>query len=254
MAPRSSLILGCFDMRAQEFVIEGRKQLLSQQQIQDMADLYASGFSTRDIARDYNVHPTSVGKNLSKLPNFAELTQKWRTARQNQGLPTGLKNFTPDQVSQMADLYSQGKTLTEIAKIFNIPTSTVKYLLEKLPNFAELRQNWITARQTQGLTNFSQMTGPKNITPDQVSQMAELYRRGKTLQEIATQFGIHLSAVRWWLMKRPDWPQIQAQNRQNRLPRSRPRPQVTTDRGFNKPGSKGKTAIGTTGPASGGKF
>jgi len=241
-------------MRAQEFVIEGRKQLSSQQQIQDMADLYASGFTLDDIARDYNLAPATVLNYLSKLPNFAEISQNWRTARRAQGLPTGPKDITPDQVSQMADLYSQGKTAREIAKLFNISGTTVKYLLGKLPNFAELNQNWITARQTQGLRNYSQATAPKDITQDQVSQMADLYRRGKTLQEIATQFGIDLSAVRWWLIKRPDWPQIQAQNRLNRPPRSRPRPQVTTDRGFNKPGSKGKTAIGTTGPASGGNF
>ena len=118
-----------------------------------------------------------------------------------------------------------------------------------MPNFAELTQKWRTARQNQGLK-----TGPKGITQDQVAQMADLYSQGKTSTEIATQFGINQSQVLRWMKTRPDWPQIQAQNRQNRPPRSRPRPQVTTDRGFNKPGSKGKTAIGTTGPASGGKF
>jgi DNA-binding NarL/FixJ family response regulator len=242
-------------MRAQEFIIEGRKQLLSQQQIKDIADLYASGFTTSDIARDYNVTHTTVLNYLSKLPNFAEISQKWRTARQAQGLPYGGgKIITPDQVAQMADLFSQGKTMQDIAKRFNLSKGGVRDAVKKLPNYAELRQNWITARQTQGLPNLSQATGSKGTTQDQVSQMADLYRRGKTYPEIATQFGINQNTVSFWLRKRPDWPQIQAQNRQNRLPRSRPRPQVTTDRGFNKPGSKGKTAIGTTGPASGGNF
>jgi len=242
-------------MRAQEFIIEGRKQLLSQQQIKDIADLYASGFTLDDIARDYNLAPATVLNYLSKLPNFAEISQKWRTARQAQGLPYGgQKIITPDQISQMADLFSQGKTMQDIAKRFNLSKGGVRDAVKKLPNFAELRQNWITARQTQGLPNLSHATAPKGTTQDQVSQMADLYRRGKTYPEIATQFGIHQSTVHKWLMKRPDWPQIQAQNRQNRPPRSRPRPQVTTDRGFNKSGSKGKTAIGTTGPASGGNF
>jgi DNA invertase Pin-like site-specific DNA recombinase len=242
-------------MRAQEFIAEIGPRAVTQQQIKDMADLYASGFTTRDIARDYNVSVSTVHRCLRKLQNYAEISQNWRTARQAQGLPySGPTGKTQNQIAQMANLYSQGKTAREIAKLFNISDSQLRNLLGKLPNYAELNQNWITARQTQGLPNLSQATASKGITPDQVSQMADLYRKGKTYPEIATQFGIDQSTVSVWLRKRPDWPQIQAQNRQNRLPRSRPRPQVTTDRGFNKPGSKGKTAIGTTGPASGGKF
>ena len=60
-------------MRAQEFIAEIGPRAVTQQQIKDMADLYASGFTTRDIARDYNVDHTTVGEiyqNCQTLPSL----------------------------------------------------------------------------------------------------------------------------------------------------------------------------------------
>jgi spore germination cell wall hydrolase CwlJ-like protein/DNA-binding CsgD family transcriptional regulator len=242
-------------MRFYEFITEaGGNPPFSPtpEQQQEIADLYASGFTIADIAKEYKITRKTMGLFLHRLPNFDQLRQLRNVARQEQGLSIGPKGITPDQVQQMANNFALGKNFNQLSKEFGITADIVMEKLKKLPNFEELLQQNTKARQEQGLLTLADL-GPKGTTPAQIDQMAKEYASGKSSRQVAKMFNLAQTSVSRHLTKRPDWEEIKFQNRTNRS-RKLGGTQSLTNRGINKPGSKGIHAIRRTGSPSGSVF
>ena len=112
--------------------------------IQQMVELFKQGQDTTALGRQFRLSTKGIRDMFRRLPNYDELYQQNARARQSQGLPTlvrpGTKGITPDQVQQMAQLFSQGQDFVSIGKKFNVTRKSVSYWLKKLPNYAELYQ------------------------------------------------------------------------------------------------------------------
>lgn len=240
-------------MRSFEFITEGAPRFSpTPEQQNEIADLYASGFTTADLAKEYKITPQTMGLFLHRLPNFGQLRQLRNVARQEQGLPIGPKGITPDQVQQMANNFALGKNFNQLSKEFGITADIVIEKLKKLPNFEELLQQNTKARQEQGLLTLYDL-GAKGTTPAQIDQMAKEYASGKSSRQVAKMFNLAQTSVSRHLAKRPDWEEIKFQNRTNRSIKFGGT-QSLTNRGINKPGSKGIHAIRRTGSPSGSVF
>jgi spore germination cell wall hydrolase CwlJ-like protein/DNA invertase Pin-like site-specific DNA recombinase len=242
-------------MRSFEFITEaGGNPPFSPtpEQQQDIADLYASGFSGADIAKEYKVGQPTISKFLRNLPNFKELRQQFYKAREEQGLHTGTKGTTTDQIQRMANNFALGKNFEQLSKEFGISSNNILKMLRKLSNYEELKQQNTKARKDQGLLSIEDFRN-KGITSAQVDQMAKEYVKGETLENVGKMFNVNSSNVLAHLTKRPDWEEIKFQNRTNRS-RKLGGTQSLTNRGINKPGSKGIHAIRRTGSPSGSVF
>ena len=241
-------------MRAFEFLTEGSGPHFrpTPEQQQEIADLYASGFSGDDIAKEYKASKGTISRFIRNLPNFKELRQQFYKAREEQGLQTGPKGITPDQVQQMANNFALGKNFNQLNKEFGISPENVLGKLKKLPNFEELLQQNTKARQEQGLLTLDDL-GRKDTTPAQIDQMAKEYASGKSTRQIAKMFNLAQSVAIMHLAKRPDWEELKFQSLTNRS-KKLGGTQSLTSRGINKPGSKGIHAIRRTGSPSGSVF
>lgn len=243
-------------MRAFEFLTEGRKPghfwSPGPDHTQDIADLYASGFTTADMAKEYKIDRGTMELFLHRLPNFDQLRQLRNVARQEQGLTIGIKGITPEQKQEMVDKFIVGKNYNQLAKEFGLTGSYVNKMLSSMPNFEELLQQNTKARQEQGLLTTSDL-GSKGITYDDVIQMGEMYAQGSYYSTIGKRFGIDQAMVARHLQKLPNYAAIRLSNTQNRA-KKLGGTQSLTNRGINKPGSKGIRAIRRTGSPSGGAF
>lgn len=240
-------------MRSFEFITEGRPPFSpTPEQQQEIADLYASGFSGADIAKEYKVSKETISKFIRNLPNFKELRQQFYKAREEQGLSTGAKGITTDQIQQIANNFAFGKNFDQLSKEFGIASNNILKMLSRLSNYEELKQQNTKARKDQGLLSIEDL-GNKGITSAQVDQMAKEYAKGETFKNVGKMFNINTSGAMVHLTKRPDWEEIKFQNRTNRS-RKLGGTQSLTNRGINKPGSKGIHAIRRTGSPSGSVF
>jgi DNA invertase Pin-like site-specific DNA recombinase len=233
-------------MRAKDFLIEARK--LSPQQAEEIVNLYKSGFSMDDIAKDYQVTSTGIYKYLAKRQDYAQLRQANIQARASQGLKAGKKGTTPEQVQQMAQMFVTGEPFVAIGKQFNIDHTLVARYLRRLPNFAELQQQQLQARTKLGLQNLPTGSGPVGITSAQVQQMAQKFAAGQEQRVIAKEYNVHYGTINYWLRQLPNYNELKQQNIINRR---KQRGQAITKRMINKPLSKGNQAINKSGPLVG---
>jgi spore germination cell wall hydrolase CwlJ-like protein/DNA invertase Pin-like site-specific DNA recombinase len=238
-------------MRSFEFIIESKSKTTPDQKT-EIINLYLSGFTTIDIAKEYGVDPKTIHTYLTSLPNWKEIRQTNYDTRQQQGLSTGPKGTTKETIQQIAYEFSKGKSYTQLGKEFNLELAIVRAHLKNLPNYETLKQQNTLARQEQGLPTIQDIS-PKYPNSETVDKIAKEYALGTSSTEAGKLFNLSNSSVLQLLKKRSDWEEIKFQNRTNRS-RKLGGTQSLTNRGINKPGSKGIHAIRRTGRPSGSVF
>jgi len=238
-------------MRSFEFIIESKSKTTPDQKT-EIINLYLSGFTTIDIAKEYGVDPKTIHTYLTSLPNWKEIRQTNYDTRQQQGLSTGPKGTTKETIQQIAYEFSKGKSYTQLGKEFNLELAIVRAHLKNLPNYETLKQQNTLARQEQGLPTIQDIS-PKYPNSETVDKIAKEYALGTSSTEAGKLFNLSNSSVLQLLKKRSDWEEIKFQNRTNRS-RKLGGTQSLTTRGISKPYSKGIHAIRRTGSPSGSVF
>lgn len=172
-------------MRAHE-LLEGK---LSQQDIQDIVAAYAAGESYNALARSYSVDRKTIAYYIERQPNYPELrAQHWHAAKYEY---TGAVNFSVDERRKMHDMYLAGYSFEAIGRKFGITGDNAAQNIRKYdPNLE------ITARERSSLYAVK-----KHISRDTAQRWAELLRSGKTITDIAVQFGVDRKTVRYHLEK-----------------------------------------------------
>lgn len=119
------------------------------QQVQTWAQQFASGKPINWIAKKNNLTPSNTRYWLEMLPNWNQLKQQNIDNRKTAVGDYTPKGITANDVQKMAQMFVTGQPYTSIAKQFNIDKSMVGRYLQKLPNFAELKQQHLNLRPAQ---------------------------------------------------------------------------------------------------------
>jgi predicted transcriptional regulator len=119
------------------------------EQVQAWAELFAKGKPINWIAKKHNLTPANTRYWLEMLPNWAELRQQNIANRKTAIGDYRVKGITADDIQQMAKMFVTGQPYTSIAKQFGVDKSLVSRYLQKLPNFAELKQQHLNLRPAQ---------------------------------------------------------------------------------------------------------
>ena len=170
-------------MRAYE-LYEGK---IPQQEIRDIVAAYAAGESYNEIARRYGVDRKTIAYHIERQPNADELrAQHWSNAKYEY---TGAVNFSRDEIKRMHDMYMAGQSFDAIGRKFGITGSNVANNIKRYdPDIA--------ARE-----RTPQYAVQKHITRDTALRWAELLNSGRTITQIAQQYGVDRKTVRYHLQK-----------------------------------------------------
>ena len=116
---------------------------------QEWGQWYASGKPINWIANQIGQSPANTRYWLEMLPNWAELRQQNLANRKTAVGDYRVKGITADDIQQMAKMFVTGQPYTSIAKQFGVDSSLVGRYLQRLPNFAELKQQHLNLRPAQ---------------------------------------------------------------------------------------------------------
>jgi transposase-like protein len=114
--------------------------------LKQMIDMYVRGEKLDIIAKAVNVlHRSTVIRQLRNVPNFEQLKKQRQDTlfKNNISGPGKRRGINQDRKQQMADLYSQGYTPTQIANAFGVTYELFKRYLRQFPNFEELKTKHI---------------------------------------------------------------------------------------------------------------
>ena len=179
-----------------------RRGSYTPQERQQMADLYQSGLSLKEVAAQISCNIETVVTSLQTL-GIAR--------RQNEDR----SKFSPEDRQRMADIRKSGASLSDIAAQFHCHTSYVRKILRDLGvkvrrekyssamrrRMAELYQSGLSRKDvaaklscspaavTQALREFGVIVRQRGPSLKDRQRMAKLYESGMTQQEIAKKFG-----------------------------------------------------------------
>jgi DNA-binding CsgD family transcriptional regulator len=126
-------------------------------------------------------------------------------------LETAALDPTLEQQQEMAKLYALGISPVEIGKKFGVVDRTIWKYLSRLPNYRQLRQQFMQARQSQGLS-----FGYKGTTPEQIQQIIKMFAAGQTMNKIAQQFQLTPATVHEHLHNLSNFAELKQQHLQSR--------------------------------------
>jgi DNA invertase Pin-like site-specific DNA recombinase len=137
----------------------------SQEQIQDIIDMYTSNISTTDIMRKYDMRNTAIYRLLRKY-NIPLHGHKDR------------KTLSADEVEDLVLWYQEGVKQQEIAKRLGVSVYIVRQLLKN-----------------NSQSGYARKSGNKFITlcnfaSDDVENMIEQYQSGISAEQIGRQYGV----------------------------------------------------------------
>jgi lambda repressor-like predicted transcriptional regulator len=138
------------ELRSQHFANSSRpapdKFSLTPDQAQTMVDQFRSGVSIRKIAQSIGREASVVNDWFHTRPDWLELRQENVSRRlvADIGVPKGI---TGDIVQQWVEQYVQGTSLRSLALQSGVAPSTVEHHLRKLPNWTELHNQHVVARE-----------------------------------------------------------------------------------------------------------
>lgn len=143
-----------------------KEKIITPEQELEIINLYQQGLTIQKIAPMYNLSPWPLARILHKH-NIEVHKSKGRKA----------KIITPEQELEIINLYKQGFTLQKISTIYEIAIP----LLRK-----KITKNNIVIRPSKTYIK---------ITPEQELKIANLYKQGYAIEEIANMCNISKSSV-----------------------------------------------------------
>jgi DNA-binding CsgD family transcriptional regulator len=176
--------------RLQKSLTEAAAKITSDM-FSDIANMYASGDSVPTIAKKYNVDRKTISYHLKRLPNYDEIyVEHWKNAQYS---PTYPANFTPQQIKQMAELYSSGAKLVDIARKFGVTPDNASLMIRR--HYPEV---YNIAREP-GAPGYS-----KGVTADMIQRMKYLRDSGMSYRDIGKKFSLDHKTVMHHLRKIDD--------------------------------------------------
>lgn len=146
---------------------------------------YYPGIDFDKIVNDY-----INGKSIKELSNEYNVTENtMREYLGSHGADTSNKAIKKHQINEFLDLYKSGTTITELSEKYNCCTDAIcKHLRELLPN--------------QSIYEiYNDPDHYKRIKASDVLEIAELYKNGITIKELATKYKITEEFIRYHLRK-----------------------------------------------------
>jgi DNA-binding CsgD family transcriptional regulator len=107
---------------------------------QEILKKWLAHTSAEDIGSEYGISHTMVFKIAKKYLGDEGYARELKNRTGTQGYKVG---FTPEDKQEMGKLYSQGKSTNYIGDKFNVHSKTVVHHLKSLPNYDEIRQQYI---------------------------------------------------------------------------------------------------------------
>lgn len=155
-------------------------EALDQDTKQQIKLLYARGEPLSAISKRCNCSTSGIYWIVSHDPKFAELQAQRKTVK-----PGGFKRYRidPSDAEELTTLYIQGKPLDYIAQEFGVNFDTINRYISQLPNYSEVKQ------QRASNLKYPLLGVRKNLSADQIQQIADLRNQGLTLDQIALQLG-----------------------------------------------------------------
>jgi len=164
--------------------------------------------------------PTAISKDLGiSLRQVNRILELKYPERQNKNLMLG-RALTDEDMEKIKDSFLNGASATDIANQFGIDISTIPKLLYRLIGIDKYKEIKKLRYGQQGLT--------VGTTPEQVQQMADLYRKGYVASSIPKMLGLNVqnSTVDYHLRRLPNWIELRTEHLINR--QSKPSVAVTT--------------------------
>jgi hypothetical protein len=107
---------------------------------QEILKKWLAHTSAEDIGSEYGISHTMVFKIAKKYLGDEGYNSELKNRTGKAGYKTGI---TPEDKQEMGKLYSQGKGITYIGSKYGITKKTVTGHLKSLPNYAEIRQQYV---------------------------------------------------------------------------------------------------------------
>jgi len=193
--------------------------MIADKEIEEMIKLWKEGLSSVKIARNFNVHSSSVRYHLRKqkintsrgyipgkvtdkvkdrirnmwknnestrvISKKLELSQKTILNHlRKMGIDTTTKLHKPVSeviIKKMLKFWNEGYDCVKIGKILNVPKTTVRYCLNGV--------------------GIKTIRRPRKVTEEMIKDMKKLYKSGKSSIEISKEFNINSSTVLEYLHK-----------------------------------------------------
>lgn len=179
----------------------------SQAEVDYIVKLKNQGYSSSHIASTYGVDPSeidkvyTVGKHVSAVPPPAVA-------------PAPPKPTAPD-AAHLAKLHKDGYSINELAYTYNISPNEVQYLIDFAPATTVSAPHVPTSKpivQAPPIPSEAapQPVGGKKFVENDVAWMKKLYSEGKTVAEIAKQFGSSNTTVVYNIVKEKTWKHVSA--------------------------------------------
>lgn len=107
---------------------------------QEILKKWLAHTSAEDIGSEYGISHTMVFKIAKKYLGDEGYARELKNRTGTQGYKVG---FTPEDKQEMGKLYSQGRGITYLGDKFNVAKKTVTHHLKSLPNYDEIRQQYV---------------------------------------------------------------------------------------------------------------
>lgn len=107
---------------------------------QEILKKWLAHTSAEDIGSEYGISHTMVFKIAKKYLGDEGYARELKNRSGTAGYKVGI---TPEDKQEMGKLYSQGRGITYIGDKFNIAKKTVDSHLKSLPNYDEIRQQYV---------------------------------------------------------------------------------------------------------------
>lgn len=174
----------------------GKRTIITEETLAKIVELYKQGLSAKKIGEIVNCGETTVARCISKQSNKAELEIEHKAN-------STIRTITKEEEKNIAELYKQGKSLGEISKITNLGPERVLSNLKKQDNWEEIEKEH---------TKNKKLTV---IRQELVDKMVELYKQGKSINEIANILGCGESSVSRHITKQENKDELIKSNKEN---------------------------------------
>lgn len=186
-------------MRASEFVIEASLPV-DPEKLALVKQLWDEGWKHKDIAELLDMVPNTVSHWLTDYYPDRPRRQTFLALA-----------LTDTDKADIISKWQTGESVNDIAKEYGIKHMTVAKLVISAVGEVEYNNR---IKANQGNAGYNRIT-----TPAQIEQMASMYRSGMGSYTIGEKFGVTAATVLYHLNKRPDWPELAAEYKNNHVRR-----------------------------------
>lgn len=187
-----------------EHIKNSNRTIVNDKIIETMIQLYRRGDTAAEIGKVLGCSELTVSRRLKKLENWEEIREEHTKNYNKTNQTTGKRTIvTPEATDKIVELYRQGLSAKKIAEITNYGETTIGRCISKQPNKSEL--------EIEHKSNLK----IKSITPKIENEIVELYKQGKSTQEISKIIDISPDRILKKLRDNEAWDEIEKEHTQN---------------------------------------